>query len=536
MCGDRRFALLTAACIGLAVCGGAASLWIPAARGAVVPSVSELMVGWTLLVASALLVRRARVLAVVLWVAGLTWVGVGLAPYAGTIASAEVARLALLPTALVAIAGILLPRGQPATRFSAVVAALVIATAVAGGLGWYRYSIAIIGILALLSATPRPTSWRLGGPERVRLGLGVGLTAVGVLAASAGAATPLFVSNLHDLVMIAGAAVITWSAKRETEFARSGRIDLDEPSALGTALGVALGRGPLSIAFPGENATWLDPSGNLLAKPSTGAALESETGSTIAWLTPHIRLDTSSAVTVHRLLTAAGEAARLRAALRDRAAEIDQSRQRLESAADGERARLISLLEAGPLASLAQAGDLLASTPTGCSLTQRVSIADRVLGDVVRGLDPVAAAGGLLNALAQLADDSGATHSFGSIMNLGPTECRAVWFTCAEALANAARHAPGAAVEMQLHRRGPNYEFSVRDDGPGGANASGSGLSGLRDRAATVGGRLIVDSRPGTGTTLRLVVPALGENARCHVRDAALAPIRNAAARGTVDA
>jgi hypothetical protein len=494
------------------------------------------MVGWTLLVASALLVRRARVLATLLGLAGLTWIGVGLAPYAGPIAGTVLPRVALLPTALVAIAGMLLPRPRLATRFGAVLSILVISMAVAAGAGWYRYSIACIGVLTLLSATPLSTSSRFGGPQRIRLGLGCGLTAVGALAASRGVSTSLFAANLHHLVMIAGTAAITWCAKRDTEFDRSGRIDLDEPSALGTGLGLALRIGPLTIAFPGENATWLDPSGQLQARPRTGDALKSDAGATIAWLTPPIQLDPGSAATVNRLLTAAGEAARLRAALRDRAAEIDQSRERLESAADGERARLISLLDAGPLASLSRAGELLASTPTGSSLTPRVSVANRVLGDVVRGLDPVAAAGGLLQALEQLADDSSAARSFDSMVNLGPTECAVVWFTCAEGLANAARHAAGAAVDVQLLRRGPSYELTVRDDGPGGADPAGSGLSGLRDRAATVGGRLIVDSRPGTGTTLRLVLPSPTENARCHVPEAASAPIRRAAAHGTVNA
>jgi hypothetical protein len=346
----------------------------------------------------------------------------------------------------------------------------------------------------------------------------------------------LFVANLHDLVMIAGAAAITWCAKRDTEFTRSGRIDLDEPSALGTALGVALGCGPLSIAFPGDNETWLDPAGQPQARPSAGCALQSDTGTTLAWLTPPMHSDPGSTKEVRRLLAAAGEAARLRAALRTRATEIDQSRERLESAAESERTRLISLLEAGPLASLSRAGELLASTPVGSCVTQRVSVADRVLRDVVRGLDPVAAAGGLLQALEQLANASGAIHSFESNVTLGPSESRVVWFTCAEGLANAAKHAAGAAAEVQLHRCGQTYELTVSDHGGGGADAGGSGLSGLRDRAATVGGRLIVDSRPGTGTTLRLVLPAQAENARCHVLDPASAPIRTAAAPGTVDA
>ena len=48
----------------------------------------------------------------------------------------------------------------------------------------------------------------------------------------------------------------------------------------------------------------------------------------------------------------------------------------------------------------------------------------------------------------------------------------------------------------------------VSDDGVGGADpATGSGLRGLLDRVAALGGRLEVDSRPGHGTTVRAAIP-----------------------------
>jgi signal transduction histidine kinase len=48
----------------------------------------------------------------------------------------------------------------------------------------------------------------------------------------------------------------------------------------------------------------------------------------------------------------------------------------------------------------------------------------------------------------------------------------------------------------------------VSDDGVGGARAgSGSGLSGLADRVASVGGSLTVHSPPGGGTRLEAVIP-----------------------------
>jgi signal transduction histidine kinase len=56
---------------------------------------------------------------------------------------------------------------------------------------------------------------------------------------------------------------------------------------------------------------------------------------------------------------------------------------------------------------------------------------------------------------------------------------------------------------------------TVRDAGPGFVQRAdgASGLTGLRDRVAAVGGSLDVDSRPGSGTTLRGLLPASGHAA-----------------------
>ena len=90
----------------------------------------------------------------------------------------------------------------------------------------------------------------------------------------------------------------------------------------------------------------------------------------------------------------------------------------------------------------------------------------------------------------------------------------AAYFCIREALQNAAKHAPGAAVEVTLSRDDGWLRFAVRDDGPGFALAAGarldsSGLQGMRDRLAALGGELAITSSPGTGTTVhgRLPVP-----------------------------
>jgi signal transduction histidine kinase len=83
------------------------------------------------------------------------------------------------------------------------------------------------------------------------------------------------------------------------------------------------------------------------------------------------------------------------------------------------------------------------------------------------------------------------------------------YYVVSEALANAAKHAAASAVHVGAAAAGDVIRLAVRDDGTGGADpARGSGLAGLTDRAAAIGGTLSVRSRPGEGTTLRAELPA----------------------------
>jgi signal transduction histidine kinase len=49
--------------------------------------------------------------------------------------------------------------------------------------------------------------------------------------------------------------------------------------------------------------------------------------------------------------------------------------------------------------------------------------------------------------------------------------------------------------------------IEVGDDGPGGANAQGGGLSGLRQRVQALDGILAISSDPGEGTIIRAELP-----------------------------
>jgi signal transduction histidine kinase len=78
------------------------------------------------------------------------------------------------------------------------------------------------------------------------------------------------------------------------------------------------------------------------------------------------------------------------------------------------------------------------------------------------------------------------------------------YFTVAEALANASKHAAASAIDVTLAHHDGGLDITVRDDGTGfdPATALGDGLVNLAERLAALGGRLQVEAAPGSGTTL----------------------------------
>jgi PAS domain S-box-containing protein len=81
-----------------------------------------------------------------------------------------------------------------------------------------------------------------------------------------------------------------------------------------------------------------------------------------------------------------------------------------------------------------------------------------------------------------------------------------------EASWNALRHARASTIEIRAELRPDTLELAVRDDGRGFDPAfpragDGHGLANMVDRAARIGAKLGIESRPGGGTELRLVVP-----------------------------
>ena len=86
-----------------------------------------------------------------------------------------------------------------------------------------------------------------------------------------------------------------------------------------------------------------------------------------------------------------------------------------------------------------------------------------------------------------------------------------------EALTNVDRHADADHVDVVWDVRGSEFELVIADDGRGfesakGVRDSAYGLVGMRERADVIGARLQIDSNPGDGTTVRVLVGSTRRN------------------------
>jgi signal transduction histidine kinase len=124
-----------------------------------------------------------------------------------------------------------------------------------------------------------------------------------------------------------------------------------------------------------------------------------------------------------------------------------------------------------------------------------------------------------LAQLAELLDDArglaGASTRLivrGRVAPLDPGVELTAYRIVQEALTNARRHAPGAAVDVELDYREDAVHVRIRDNGPGpdGGPGAGHGLAGMRERAVTVGGKVSTGAGLGGGFVVEAVLPREG--------------------------
>lgn len=198
-------------------------------------------------------------------------------------------------------------------------------------------------------------------------------------------------------------------------------------------------------------------------------------------------------------------------------ARMDEQRRILErNLHDGAQHHLVNLrLMVGLLEHQLAVGDEQAVIAQLGTLAEHIAQAEAVLYETASGILPVSlVTGGLCEALiAEIGTQDGVT------LDLPPEPRRrypqavetAIFYACLEAVTNARKYAPGAAITVTLQDTDRGPRFSVRDNGPGFdplALPPGSGLGRLSERVAAVGGTVTVSSAPGRGTVLEGLVPA----------------------------
>lgn len=201
--------------------------------------------------------------------------------------------------------------------------------------------------------------------------------------------------------------------------------------------------------------------------------------------------------------------------------EVARSRARLADAFDAERIRierdlhdvaqqrLVSLTMQLGLARLDLPADSAAAAAVVVAHEQAKTLMVD-LRDLVRGISPRTLRElGLRAAVEELAAGSSVRVSVDADAARFPAGVERVAFAAvSEALANAVKHAAPTRVAVAVRRSGDLLTVEVRDDGRGGADpARGSGLTGLADRAAAAGGRLLLSSPAGGPTILRVELP-----------------------------
>jgi signal transduction histidine kinase len=131
------------------------------------------------------------------------------------------------------------------------------------------------------------------------------------------------------------------------------------------------------------------------------------------------------------------------------------------------------------------------------------------LRDLARGIHPPVLDNGLADALATLAARSAIPVELATDIPTRPTPAieTIAYFCAAELLANAAKHSLANRIGLQATGRDGTLLLRVTDDGVGGADPRGSGLSGLAQRVSTVDGRLEVASPPGGPTRVTVELP-----------------------------
>jgi signal transduction histidine kinase len=194
--------------------------------------------------------------------------------------------------------------------------------------------------------------------------------------------------------------------------------------------------------------------------------------------------------------------------------DLVASRARLLTAGDEARRRVVRDLHDGAQQRLVQTivtlklargedDDKAARALVGEALEQ-ADHANAELRELAHGILPGALSrGGLAAGVGALVSRLRLPVSVDVPQDRFPPEIEAsAYFVVAEALTNVAKHSGARGADVTARVDDSMLHVDVRDDGAGGARPDGSGLLGVGDRVAALGGRLRIESPPGGGTRI----------------------------------
>ncbi len=310
----------------------------------------------------------------------------------------------------------------------------------------------------------------------------------------------------------------------------SALVDLEPgppPRLLRDTLAGALGDSTLQLAFRMPGGGYFDTAQERveLTDPGPGRAVASLDPECDAVLVHDARLGLEPrlvevAVSVASL---ALQHSRLQAAVHAQLDQVRASRERIVEAGDTARRRLERDLHDGAqqrLVTLNLALAMARDRATGVdpeletlldSASKEAKEALVELRELARGIHPaVLTETGLCGAVEALVERSVIATTVTTVPTErfpAPIEATAYFVVC-EALTNVAKHAAAHAATIEIVRSASVLMVRVDDDGIGGARPDGgSGLRGLADRVASIGGSLRIESPPGAGTHIEAGIP-----------------------------
>ena len=241
-------------------------------------------------------------------------------------------------------------------------------------------------------------------------------------------------------------------------------------------------------------------------------------------LDPALRDDPGLVAAAVAAIRLAVENERLQAEVLAQLDDVRASRARIVEAQDAERRRLERDLHDGAqqrLVSLQLSLQLLrrqlddGTDPATLAELDAASAEARAavteIRELARGVHPaILTEAGLSAALTSLAERSLVPVTIDSTVEgrLPPPVEATAYFVVAEALTNAAKHADATRVDVRARRDGLDLRLEISDDGRGGASTDGgTGLRGLDDRVAALGGTFRLTSPPQGGTRIVVELP-----------------------------